>query len=306
MNWLLKLFWTSWAIAHTFVSLMINGQILSFRCLTLIQAKRKKTGYCVVLDLRLVNKSLIAKFTSDPILRQYEIAVIESLNGSPRFAAFDIVLPCVESISGQLLFMEKFEGRSLESLLLQADCPDDEQRLHTIHYALGEWLSRLHSGDGIQVERLSDLKAHSKFAAAEYLISTHAGGPSARRGFVHGDFSFHQIIVSNDERKIFVGDFEDFYYGEVVIDVAIYLSKLRILATVNQTFCSRFENICRHSFLAGYCAQSEVSVAERRIIQEVEQELLCRHVQSNELAPAVGQSQKGEKASIETLKRPPA
>lgn len=280
VNKVIRLIYVTFSVVHLLRVLVRLGTLTKCKSLSVLQAKKKRAGYTVTLNFEFEDDHIFAKYFSQEESKAYEQYVYESGLLSDLRNEGPVVMPDVVFSSNKIIASRKFDGIPLIDLFRRygSDIPSHEL-ICKVHENLGFWLGKLHTLQGNDKSIFTAIKADSKFPPINEVIkSAHATG-FFRRGFAHGDFSYHQVLVSEDFNSIFVCDFEDFYFGSTAVDLATYFSKLQLLCKESVFFSPELESRCRTSLLSGYRTHIKMDNGELELITSLEEVLIQRYKQ---------------------------
>jgi hypothetical protein len=269
------------SIVHLWHILFRIGKLTKFRSLSVVQAKKKGSGYTVSLDLALANERVFVKFFSAVESKSYEQHLYESPLLSDLRNKGPVSTPEVIFSSKKMVASKKFEGVPLIDLFRY--CEQDssyDEIVCRVHEHIGNWLGKIHTSEVSGKTISGPLKLESKFPQVNQVINSMDARGVGHRGFSHGDFSYHQILISEDFRSVFICDFEDFYSGPTCIDLATYFSKLQLLSKDSPFFSPALESRCRASFFSGYCSHMSVGSREIELVARLEGVLIQRYHQN--------------------------
>ena len=265
--------WTARGIICVFRVLYRLGNLVKFRSLSIVQAKRKSRGYTISMHVNLSDESVFVKFFSDQESQDYELFLYSEISHMELGERGRVFTPDVIFSSDNLIFFRKFDGESLLNIFQsQASGITHEALFYDVHRILGDWLGQLHAlqvTDGLLRNRL---KSESKFRFVNNACMADGFEKVGHRGLVHGDFSFHQVIVNSHPLSIYICDFEDFYFGFTVTDLATYVSKLRLWSDqfIPLPARVRFEETCISAFTEAYSTHITLSSEDLATMNRLE------------------------------------
>jgi len=268
------------SVVHLWRVLFRLGLLTKYKSLSVVQVKKKGASYTVSLNFEVAEDHIFPKFFSLADSKAYEQFVYESCLLSDLRRVGPVVMPDVIFSSQKMIASREFDGVPLIDLFRRYG-PDSSfhEIICKVHEDLGFWLGRLHTLQFSDKNIFAALKVDSKFPPINKVIDLVHSDGVYHRGCTHGDFSYHQILVSHDSKSIFVCDFEDFYFGSTAVDLATYFSKLQLLSKESAFFSPSLASRCRTSLLSGYNRHKKMNSGEIELVSSLEEILIQRHQQ---------------------------